>query len=142
MINTFDRPGEASANEKYARAGAYKSGFTDKPWQRIPKAGAYAEAGFLEAKAEFSVFEECAKGPNASAGAEISPLGMKAMATAGPGTASANAGPIGVEVGLSLDTGMALGLEGEEVKIAGTGIKLGTETNVSVLGTEASYSIS
>ena len=142
IVDTIDRPGDASANATYGRAGTYAEAFTNEPGKRIPKAGAFAEVGVGEAKAEWSVFEASAKGPNASACAEASALGVKAMATAGPGTASASAGPLGIKVGLSLDTGVSAGVDGVEAKFLGIGFSVGPKTSVSVLGNEVSCCIS
>ena len=142
IVDTFDRPGDSSASATYSRSGTYAEAFTNEPGKRIPKAGAFAEAGVGEAKAEWSVFEASAKGPNASACAKASALGVKAMATAGLGTASASAGPLAVKVGLSLDTGVSAGVDGVEAKIAGTGFSVGPKTSASVLSTGVSCCIS
>uniref|UniRef100_A0A8C2H7X8 Uncharacterized protein n=1 Tax=Cyprinus carpio TaxID=7962 RepID=A0A8C2H7X8_CYPCA len=101
----------------------------DKPGKRIPKAGVYAEAGVGQACAEYSVFEAEAKGPNASAGAEISVGGAGAMARAE------------IAMGLGLDTGASIGVGGVEAKFLGTGFSVGPKTSVSVLGSEVSCSV-
>ncbi|XP_048029382.1 uncharacterized protein LOC125257020 [Megalobrama amblycephala] len=138
MIDTYDRPGNAYTESTYARSGTYVSGFEDKPGERIPKAGAYAEAGVGRARAELSVLEAEAKGPNASAGAEANVIGVGAMARAEIASASARAGPFGVKLGLGVDTGASVGANGLEAKILGTGFKFGSNPSVSVLGSEVS----
>uniref|UniRef100_A0A8C1S172 Uncharacterized protein n=1 Tax=Cyprinus carpio TaxID=7962 RepID=A0A8C1S172_CYPCA len=141
IIDTYDRPAHAQAKKKYAQAGKYAHGLEDKPGMRIPKAGVYAAAGVGQASAEFSVFEAEAKGPNASAGAGASVVGAAAMARAEIASASAKAGPVGVKVGLGLDTGASIGLDGVEAKFLGTGFSIGPKTSVSVLGSEVSCSV-
>ncbi|VDI40356.1 Hypothetical predicted protein [Mytilus galloprovincialis] len=139
MIDTIDRPGTANANSKYVRKGTYvNGGGINKPGERLPKAGAYAEAGVGEANAQWSIFDAEARGPNARAHAGATVSGVSAMATAGVGTASANAGPIGIQVGLQLDTGISIGFDGIEIKIFGIGFSIGPKTSISFLGNEVS----
>uniref|UniRef100_A0A672LKV0 Uncharacterized protein n=1 Tax=Sinocyclocheilus grahami TaxID=75366 RepID=A0A672LKV0_SINGR len=120
MIDTFDRPADTNAEGTYARSGTYAG-------KRIPKAGYIAEAGVGRARAEASIFEAEAKGPNTSAGAEAS--------------VSAKAGPVSGKLGLGVDTGASIGLDGLEVKILGTGISIGPKTCISFLGSEVSCSV-
>ncbi|XP_056324304.1 uncharacterized protein LOC130237393 [Danio aesculapii] len=141
IIDTFDREPDAYAEGTYARQSGYKAGLTNEPGQRIPKTGYSAEAGIGRARAECSVFEAEAKGPNASVGAEISVLGAGAMARAEIASASASAGPVGVKVGLGVDTGASIGVDGLEAKFLGTGISIGPKTSVAVLGSEVSCSV-
>ncbi|XP_056120857.1 uncharacterized protein LOC130099273 [Rhinichthys klamathensis goyatoka] len=138
VIDTFDRPADASAEGPYAGTGTYAVAFEDEPGKRIPKAGAFAEAGVGRAHAEFSIFQAEAKGPNASAGAEANVVGAGAMARAEVGSASAKVGPVGVKVGLGVDTGASVGADGLEVKVLGTGFKFGPEPSLSFLGSEVS----
>ena len=140
MIDTFDCPGKAEANSTYARAGSYAH-FSNKPGERIPKAGLYAEAGVGEAKAEFSIFGAYAKGPNAGAGLNASLTGVGAMATAGLGQASANAGPFSATVGLQLDTGITAGLDGISAHILGIGFSIGPKTSISFLGNSVGFDL-
>ncbi len=141
MIDTIDRPADAKAELRYAKAGKYKEGFGNKPGTRIPKAGVYAEAGVGRASAEYSVFRVEAKGPNASAGAEatVARLGVGAMAQAEIASASASAGPLDVKLGLGVDTGAYIGLGGVEAKILGCGFSFGVKTSISFLGSELSF---
>ncbi|XP_005169474.2 uncharacterized protein si:ch73-106k19.8 isoform X2 [Danio rerio] len=141
IIDTIDREPNAYTEGTYARHKGYKAGLKNEPGQRIPKAGYYAEAGVGRARAECSVFEAEAKGPNASVGAEISVVGAGAMARAEIASASANAGPLGVKVGLGLDTGASIGVDGVEAKFLGTGVSIGPKTSVSALGSEVSCSV-
>ncbi len=91
IIDTFDRPADAIAESTYARSGTYAVSPEDKPGKRIPKAGAFAEAGVGRARAEFSVFEAEAKGPNAFARADANVIGVEAIARAEIASASAQA---------------------------------------------------
>ncbi|XP_052425440.1 uncharacterized protein LOC127968336 [Carassius gibelio] len=141
LIDTIDRKARTNADGGYAKQGFYASGFENEPGKRIPKAGYHAEAGVGRARAEYSVFEAEAKGPNASAGAEASLGGVGAMARAEIASASAKAGPVGVKVGLGFDTGASIGVDGVEAKFLGTGITIGPKTSISVLGSEASCSV-
>ncbi|KAG5839064.1 hypothetical protein ANANG_G00200980 [Anguilla anguilla] len=143
MVDTFDRPGSATATGVYAGAGTYaEEGFTNKAMQRIPKAGAYAGAGVGRAGAEFSVFEAEANGPNASAGAQASlSHGVSAMARAELASASATAGPVKVQAGLGVDTGVSAGPDGVEVQLLGTGVRLGPSPKLSVLGSSVECSV-
>ncbi|XP_055062608.1 uncharacterized protein [Misgurnus anguillicaudatus] len=141
IIDTFDRAKDTTKEGKYARRGKYKSGGKDEPGKRLPKSGVYAEAGVGRARAELSVLEAEAKGPNVTAGAEANATGVAAMARAEVASASAKAGPVGVKVGLGVDTGASVGLNGVEVKVLGTGISFGPKTSVSLLGSEVSCSV-
>ncbi|KAM3618850.1 uncharacterized protein V6R79_025884 [Siganus canaliculatus] len=135
MFDNFDRPGHAFADGAYSGADAFAEGFEDKPGKRIPKAGAYAAAGVGYARAEFSVFDAEARGPNASAGVGATVTGVQAMARAELAGASASAGPLKATVGLAADTGVSAGLDGLEVKLLGTGVKIGPEFEISLFGT-------
>uniref|UniRef100_A0A8C1S194 Uncharacterized protein n=1 Tax=Cyprinus carpio TaxID=7962 RepID=A0A8C1S194_CYPCA len=141
IIDTYDRQASTNAVGGYAKQGFYASGFENKPGKRIPKAGYHAEAGVGRARAEASVFEAEAKGPNASASAEASLVKLGAVARAEIASASAKAGPVGVKVGLGLDTGASIGVDGVEAKFLGTGFTIGPKVSVSVLGSEASCSV-
>ncbi|XP_054912814.1 uncharacterized protein LOC129377106 [Poeciliopsis prolifica] len=136
VIDNFDRPGDAYTEDTYARSGTYADGLENKTGKRVPKAGAYAEAGVGRARAEFSVFEAEARGPNASAGAGANPLGASAFARAELAGASAAAGPVKVKVGLGVDTGVSVGAHGLEAKVLGTGFTIGERPSVSILGNE------
>uniref|UniRef100_A0A8C1JN01 Uncharacterized protein n=1 Tax=Cyprinus carpio TaxID=7962 RepID=A0A8C1JN01_CYPCA len=141
IIDTYDRQASTNAVGGYAKQGFYASGFENKPGKRIPKAGYHAEAGVGRARAEASVFEAEAKGPNASDTAEASLVKLGAVARAEIASASAKAGPVGVKVGLGLDTGASIGVDGVEAKFLGTGFTIGPKVSVSVLGSEASCSV-
>ncbi|KAA0722679.1 hypothetical protein E1301_Tti015496 [Triplophysa tibetana] len=141
MIDTFDRKGGARAESSYANCENYAVGLENKPGKRIPKAGILAEAGYGRARAEYSVFEAEAKGPNASIGAEASLAKVGAMGRAEVASASAKAGPVTVKAGLGFDTGASIGLGGVEAKFLGTGFSIGAKTGVSVLGSEVSCSV-
>uniref|UniRef100_A0A3Q2VJW5 Uncharacterized protein n=1 Tax=Haplochromis burtoni TaxID=8153 RepID=A0A3Q2VJW5_HAPBU len=134
MINTFDRPAKAFAVGPYAGAGAFADGFEDKPGKRVPKAGVYAKAGVGHARAEWSIFDAEAKGPNASARASLSPLSARAFARAEVASAQATAGPIRAKVGLAVDTGVGISVTGMEAKLLGTGFSLGRKMGISLFG--------
>ncbi|KAJ8249072.1 hypothetical protein GJAV_G00230890 [Gymnothorax javanicus] len=142
VIDTFDRPGHAECGGSYATAGTYAEAFTNKPMKRIPKAGAVASAGVGYAKAEYSIFEAQANGPKAKAEAQASVnRGLSAMAEAELGSASASAGPFKLQVGLGVDTGVRASLEGVEVKLLGTGMRIGPNPEISLFGSSVECSI-
>uniref|UniRef100_A0A672MK85 Uncharacterized protein n=1 Tax=Sinocyclocheilus grahami TaxID=75366 RepID=A0A672MK85_SINGR len=141
MVDTWERPADASAEGTYARSGVEIIKPENRPMHRIPRARVFAEAGVGQARAEFSVFEAEAKGPNACASAEASAVGARAMARAEIASASAIAGPVDVTLGLGLDTGASVGLDGVEVKFLGTGFKYGPKTSLSFLGSEVSCAV-
>ncbi len=85
---------------------------------------------------EKSFFEAEAKGLIASAGSEVG-----IMARADIASVSAKAGPVGVKVGLGLDTGAFVGQDGVKAKFLGTGFSVGSKNSVSVLGSEVSCSV-
>ncbi|XP_077316752.1 uncharacterized protein LOC143936213 [Lithobates pipiens] len=136
MIDTFDRPHDEYTEDMYARAGTYAAGFTNKPGERIPKAGVYAEAGVYRARTENSIFEAEAKGPNASIRAGFFGLEVGAMARAELGSASASAGPFTAKLGLGLDTGVSAEPDYFEAKFLGTGFSIGSKTSISYVGSE------
>ncbi|RXM31756.1 hypothetical protein EOD39_16613 [Acipenser ruthenus] len=107
----------------------------------IPKIGGFIE---MEAESTKVVFREIqleAKGSSAAARAEVSALGASAMVRGELASASASVGPVGVKVGLGVDTGASIGVEGIEAKVLGTGFSIGPKTSISVLGSEASCSV-
>ncbi|XP_028976683.2 uncharacterized protein LOC114839478 [Esox lucius] len=145
-IDNFDRPGDASATgtyhgtEVYAHGG-FIIGHINKTGERVPKAGAWWGAGVGLARAAISVLEVEAKGPNVSAEASATILGAGAMARAEVGSVSITAGPVRASLGLGVDTGVSAGVDGVEVKLLGTGLKLGPRPSVAVLGSKAECSI-
>ncbi|KAG1926109.1 uncharacterized protein LOC120484904 [Pimephales promelas] len=142
MLDTYDRPADANAKGIYAGHGSYASSYENKPGKRIPKAGYSAEAGIGKARAEYSIFEAEARGPNAGVKAEVSAVKFGGIARAEIAGASAKAGPVAVKVGLGFDTGASIGLDGVELKFLGTGFTVGPKMSVSALGSEASVSCS
>lgn len=141
VIDTCDRPPDVYKELKYARTGTYADCPENKPGKRIPKTGAYAAAGVGLVHAEVSVLEAEAKGPNASAGAEASAVGIGAIARAEIGSAAVKVGPVGLKIGLGVDTGVSFGAGGLEIKVLGTGATVGPNPSFSVLGSELSCSI-
>ncbi|KAL6475744.1 hypothetical protein MHYP_G00167840 [Metynnis hypsauchen] len=141
MINNIDRPAEACADGLYADADTYADGPENKPGKRIPKAGAVAEAGVGRAGAHWSIFQAEARGPNASACAEANVLEAGAMARAEVVSASASAGPVGVKVGLGVDTGVKVGPTKIEAKVLGTGFTFGSTMGVSLFGNELKFKL-
>ena len=140
MIDTIDRPPKANASAVYAGAGTYAR-CANKAGERIPKVGAFAEAGVGKAEAEISILRAAAKGPNAGAGAYASLTGVSAMATAGIGSADVSVGPFTAKVGLSVDTGVSAGIDGLSAKFLGCGVSVGPKTSVSLLGSEVGCSL-
>uniref|UniRef100_A0A668SJG6 Uncharacterized protein n=1 Tax=Oreochromis aureus TaxID=47969 RepID=A0A668SJG6_OREAU len=122
------------------RAGG---GITANAAGRLPKAGAYAEAGVGHARAEWSVFDAEAKGPNASAGAgaSVASVSAQAFARAEIASASASAGPLKATVGLGLDTGVGVSPTGFEAKVLGTGISFGRKMGISLFGTGFEFNL-
>ncbi len=142
MIDTFDRPGKAFTAGTYSGAGTFADGFEDKPGKRLPKAGVYAGAGVGLARAEWSVCEAEAKGPNACAGVGASlTSGAKAFAKAELASASAAAGPVKATVGLAVDTGASINLTGVEAKVLGTGFSFGRKMGVSLFGNSIEFNL-
>lgn len=143
LIDTFDRPGKAFAAGTYAGANTFAEAFEDEPGKRLPKAGVYAAAGMGYARAEWSVFDAEAKGPNASAGigASVTSLSARAFAKAEVASASASAGPVKATVGLAADTGIGVGLTGVEVKVLGTGFSIGSKISISLLGNGIEFNL-
>ncbi|KAF4084726.1 hypothetical protein AMELA_G00109210 [Ameiurus melas] len=141
VIDNFDRPRNAYAEGPYAGTGTYAHAFNNKPGERVPKAGAVAEAGVGRAGAAWGVYSAGAKGPNASAKAEANVLGAGAIARAEIGSVSAVAGPVSVKLGLGVDTGVTVSPTKVELKFLGTGLTLGEEMGISLLGNEVKCSV-
>ncbi|XP_017570815.1 uncharacterized protein LOC108437902 [Pygocentrus nattereri] len=116
VIDNYDRPRNSYAKGVYANTDKYAYAFSNKPGQRIPKAGVMAQAGVGRAEIECSIFEAEANGPNASAGAEANVLKAVAVAQAEVGSVGASMGPL-------------------EVKARGPNV--GAEAEVSLLGAGA-----
>lgn len=133
FVKNIERPGKAFAAGTYAGADAFDDD---------DKVGVYAAAGVGYSRAEWSVFDAEAKGPNASAGAGLSlGSGARAMARAELASASAGAGPLKAEVGLGVDTGVGVGPRGVEAKFLGTGFTIGPTTSISLLGNTVSLKL-
>ena len=137
MIDTIERPGKAFTAGTYAGAGLYG----DDPEEK-DGIGAFAGAGVGHARAEWSVCDAQAKGPNASAGYGVSSAaGVRAFAKAELASASASAGPVKATVGLSADTGASIGPSGVEAKVLGTGFSFGRKMGVSFLGSSFEFKL-
>ncbi|KAI3356988.1 hypothetical protein L3Q82_003623 [Scortum barcoo] len=142
MIDTYDRDGKAFTSGTYSHAGTYADAFENEPGKRVPKAGAVARAGVGLARAEWSVFQAEAKGPNASAGAGASlTQGVKAFASAELASASASAGPVKAKVGLALDTGVGISPTHVEAKVLGTGFSFGQKMGISLFGSSLEFNL-
>lgn len=142
MIDTFDRPRDASCAVAFAAADAYADGFKDKAMKRIPKAGVYAAAGVFHARAEWSICEASAMGPNVRAVAMASlTSGAGAFVKAELGSASASAGPLKATVGLSMETGASISLLHVEAKLLGTGFSFGKKMGISLFGNSFEFNI-
>ena len=137
MYSNYDREGDSESTASYSETSTYAVAFGDEPGEWIPKAGMKAKAGMGQATAEYSFLKAKAKGPNAKAKAEIDAVdGVEAMVDAEIVSASASAGPLKVKAGLGFKTGIKAGPTGVEAKFLGTGIMIGEETGVSILGSE------
>ncbi|XP_031168109.1 uncharacterized protein LOC116059278 [Sander lucioperca] len=129
MTDIIDRPGKAFAAGTYAGAGQFED-------ESEEETGVYAGAGVGHVRAEWSFFDAEAKGPNASAGAEISrAVGVRAIAKAELASASVSVGPVKATLGLAIDTGGSIGPSGIEAKVLGTGFSFGRTMGVSLFGT-------
>ncbi|XP_049436170.1 uncharacterized protein LOC125891173 isoform X5 [Epinephelus fuscoguttatus] len=137
IMDTYDRPSKTLTAGTYADAGTFLDGFEDKPGKRFPKAGVYAGAGLGLARAQWSVFEAQAKGPNASVVAEASSasLSVKACAKAEVASVSATAGPVNATLGLAFDIGASVSPTCIEAKVLGTGFSVGSKVGFSLFGT-------
>lgn len=136
MIDTADREGNAYAKGPHTYTGTYAHGAENKPGKRIPRAGAFAGASTGKARAELSVLDAEANGPNASASAEASVTGVAAMARAELGSVSASAGPLNITLGLGVDTGINVGVDGVGAQFLGTGFNVGPRPGLSLLGSK------
>ncbi|XP_076854690.1 uncharacterized protein LOC143509752 [Brachyhypopomus gauderio] len=112
VIDNFDRPKNKCSGGRYADTGKYKNGLTNKHGQRIPKVGAVAEIGIGRAGVERSILQAEAKGPHASAQAELNLLGAGAVVQAGIGNATLSAGPLELNAGLQANVGAHVKIEG------------------------------
>lgn len=139
-IDTFDRKVNVFTKSTYRDLDACAHFGEDDLGKKIPKLKASAEIGIGLARAEISVFEAEARGPNASATVEASQAGVQAMVGASAGSITAGVGPVSAKLGLGLDTGVAAGPDGLEVKVLGTGFSVGRKTGVSILGSELKIS--
>ncbi|OCT58310.1 uncharacterized protein LOC108704231 [Xenopus laevis] len=139
MIDKFDRPLNFSATGPYVEAGYYEHRGENSPGKRIPKAGAMVGAGLGRVSAECGVCDFEAKGPNVSAGVEVSATGASAMARAEVASVSASVGPLNATLALGVDTGLEVGEDGFEVQFLGTGFKVGPRSSVSLLGCKLEF---
>lgn len=136
VIDNYDRPGHTYSDGLYTDTDTYAHAFNNKPGERVPKAGAVAEAGVGRVGAVWSIFSAGAKGPNASAKAEAKLLEAGAMARAELGSVSAAAGPVKVKLGLGIDTGVKISPTKIKVKLLGTGLTFGSTMGISLFGSE------
>ena len=90
--------GSAHTGTMNAYSGTYEK-------ERTLRAGGYAGASVAEASANYSIFGASASALSASAHYEVG-LNNSVGASATLARAEAHAGPLGVGVGLSLDTGL------------------------------------
>uniref|UniRef100_A0A3Q1EML9 Uncharacterized protein n=1 Tax=Acanthochromis polyacanthus TaxID=80966 RepID=A0A3Q1EML9_9TELE len=124
----FHRPGKAFAKGGYANAKS-----TDDERS--------AAAGVGHARAEWSIFDAEAKGPNAGIKLAESKNEIAAMGRAELASASATSGALTAKVGLAVDTGVGVNEDGVEAKVLGTGISLGRKVGISLLGNEISFKL-
>ncbi|KAM5135277.1 uncharacterized protein ACMZJ9_017889 [Mantella aurantiaca] len=105
------------------------------------KAEAMASAEVASASASAGPLEFEAKGPNASVSAGVGVsmsrgAEVDAMARAEIWSTSASVGPLKAKVGLGVDTGVSVNMNGMEARFLGTGFRVGSTSSISVLGSE------
>jgi hypothetical protein len=98
-LNFILQDGSANAGLMNSYAGTYRS-------DRTLRVGSYAGASVAEAGASWSIFGASASFLKASAHAETGVFNHSVGANATLARAEAHAGPVGLGVGLSLDTGV------------------------------------
>ncbi len=136
MIEKIERPGKAFTAATYSDSRTYEDEDDDE------LGGGYAKAGVGHARAEWSLFDAEAKGPNVGVGAIASAKsGVGAFAKAELGSASATAGPVKATVGLAVDTGASIGPSGVEAKVLGTGFSIGRKMGVSLFGNSIEFNL-
>uniref|UniRef100_A0A3Q0R9G6 Uncharacterized protein n=1 Tax=Amphilophus citrinellus TaxID=61819 RepID=A0A3Q0R9G6_AMPCI len=134
MIDTFDRPGKTYAAGTYAGTEAIAHGLELESGKRLPKAKVSAAAGVGHVRAEWSIFDAEAKGPNAGAEASVGLDGARAFAKAEIASASASAGPVKANIGLGFDTGVEISPRQIEAKLLGVGFSIGCKADFTLFG--------
>uniref|UniRef100_A0A3B3SB71 Uncharacterized protein n=1 Tax=Paramormyrops kingsleyae TaxID=1676925 RepID=A0A3B3SB71_9TELE len=80
-----------------------------------------------------------ASGPNASAMFVANNKEAQIMVGAEIASASVSAGPVGMKVGLGVETGARVGDDGAEVKVLGCGMSIGRTMGASFFGNELKF---
>jgi len=132
-FENFDKEGSKYAGTLKTFSGSYKKDRTQR-W------GHHAGASVAEAGASYSVFGANATALSAGAGVEYG-LHNSAYAHATVARASANAGPMEVGVGLSLDTGASIGVDGASIGVLGFGVSVGPKMAIKTPVADVSCSI-
>lgn len=124
LIENCDRAAFATASDMpSADSGTYQTRST---------AGIYTRATTMEARAGVSVLEAAALGPNAGAGLHAGPSGLTAYAKAEAVRAEVSAAGLTVGVGLGVNSGLSLGVDGLEVAVLGFGFSVGPRMAVKL----------
>ncbi|KAJ8412253.1 hypothetical protein AAFF_G00145200 [Aldrovandia affinis] len=131
-VNHYDEEPDFSAEHPYFGIGTYG---TSKP------DGFTAQIGLGNTKQLVGDVEVERKLANAKIGHEFSLKKVSAMADAELMSVSGKVGPVDAKVGLSVKTGAAIGTDGLEAKVLGTGFTLGKRISVSFLGSEIGFSL-
>ncbi|KAK1898193.1 Structure-specific endonuclease subunit slx4 [Dissostichus eleginoides] len=105
--------------------GAVSSAKRDAVFAHAEVASYSVTAGKVKAEAKL---------PSAGAGAMCSAEGAEVFARAELASVSASAGPLKAKLGLSLDTGVGVGVDGVQAQFLGTGFSLGRKIGFSVGG--------
>nr|XP_023678439.1 uncharacterized protein LOC111849629 [Paramormyrops kingsleyae] len=120
---------EAEANMNVER--------TQRNLEFLAKARAKVSAGRIRVT-EDDVSAE-ASGPNASAMFVANNKEAQIMVGAEIASASVSAGPVGMKVGLGVETGARVGDDGAEVKVLGCGMSIGRTMGASFFGNELKF---
>uniref|UniRef100_A0A3B5APE5 Uncharacterized protein n=1 Tax=Stegastes partitus TaxID=144197 RepID=A0A3B5APE5_9TELE len=121
MRDNVDRPGNVSAKVAYGDANISRTN------------GSFA-AGVGHVRAEWSILDAEANGPNTSADVEVSKERFSAQAKAELYSASVSAGPVTFKTGVSVDFGVGVGEDGVEAQVMGTGFSFGRKMGISLFG--------
>lgn len=136
IVESADVVGDMIANGS-AEGPSAEAHFEEKAGQ--------AEGSVKISAGRFTVKEENlsaeANGPNTSARFVANDREVGAMVGAELGSASVSAGPVGVKVGLGVETGARISADGGEVKVLGCGLSLGRTTGISLFGNELKFKL-
>ncbi|KAJ4934692.1 hypothetical protein JOQ06_007477 [Pogonophryne albipinna] len=104
------------------------------PWELEDESGGTLSAGLGHVRVKNGNVGAEVKGPNIGTGAVWSEKGAGVFVKAELVSVSASAGPVKAKLGLSLDTGLDVGVDGVQVKFLGTGFSLGRKMGLYMGG--------